>query len=76
MKITVDHTELLTILENNGTINTAILNVALIAGAVKDLPSVMDFVNAVQRSHELILQALKSNTAIVAQIRERNERNL
>jgi hypothetical protein len=69
MKVTVDHTELMTILENNGTINEAILNVAQVA-ATGDLVSMLD---AVIRSHQLILQALKSNTAIINQIRERHE---
>jgi len=68
MTILVDHSELETILENNININEAILSVAKTAGT-GDIVSTME---AVFRSHQLILQALKSNTAIVNQIRARN----
>ena len=69
MTLTVDHTELLTLLENNLNINNAILKVAETAGT----GNILATVDAISRSHELILQSVKSTTAIINQIRERHE---
>jgi len=68
MTYSIDHTELMTLLENNLNINNAILKVAEISGS----GDVLAVVKAVYRSHELILQSIKSTTAIIHQVQERN----
>lgn len=68
MTLTIDHTEVTTLLENNITICSACMAVQNKA-AEHDLLGTLD---AVIRSNELILQAIKSNTGILNQVRERN----
>ena len=67
MTYSIDHTELVTLLENNLNINNAILAVAEISGT----GDVLAVVKEVHRSHELILQSLKSTTATIHQVQER-----
>jgi hypothetical protein len=69
MTIIADHTDLMTLLENNLTINNAILKVAQTAGTGDAVATLEEL----YRANQLILQALKSNSGIIHQIQQRNQ---
>ena len=68
MILNVDHTEVMTLLENNSNICDACLLVQTKAAA-EDLIGTLE---ATTRCMELIIQAVKSNTGILSNISERN----
>ena len=68
MLLKIDHTEVITLLENNSNICDACLLVQTKA-AVGDL---MGMVKETERCMQLIIQAVKSNTSILHQVKTRN----
>jgi hypothetical protein len=67
MMIDIDHTEVMTLLENNSNICNACLLVTQRAVA-GDLESAMENMT---RCTELIMQSIKSNTAILHNVQQR-----